>query len=167
MYRTAGCSSPEQYGRAKTDLFTLQATQLKGLVGVAPNAVIMFCSELFPGSTSDKEIVKASEILSKLSPGDILLADKAFNMHDILPQGVSSNVPPVLTHSRFTPQQCEVTTRIAQTGIHVERAITRMKGCTMLISAPYRKLSSKIFKLCASPVNLQSPLIKEIYFYLA
>lgn len=36
---------------------------LKGLVGVAPNGVLTFCSSLYPGSTSDKEIVKHSGVL--------------------------------------------------------------------------------------------------------
>lgn len=34
------------------------ANTLKGLVGVASNGVITYCSALYPGSMSDKEIVK-------------------------------------------------------------------------------------------------------------
>ena len=39
----------------------------KVLVGVAPNAVITFVSQLYPGSISDKEIVQRSGFLNQLS----------------------------------------------------------------------------------------------------
>ena len=42
----------------------------KVLVGVAPNAVITVISKLFPGSVSDKVIVKESGLLDILEPGD-------------------------------------------------------------------------------------------------
>lgn len=35
----------------------------KVLIGVAPNAVITYCSKLYPGSVSDKEIVLDSGVL--------------------------------------------------------------------------------------------------------
>ncbi|KAK9679611.1 DDE superfamily endonuclease [Popillia japonica] len=38
----------------------------KGLVGVAPNGVVTFASSLYPGSTSDKNIVKHCGILKQL-----------------------------------------------------------------------------------------------------
>nr|CAI5855177.1 unnamed protein product [Callosobruchus analis] len=45
---------------------------VKGLVGVAPNGVITFISELYPGSVSDKKIVQDSAILNKMSSGDLI-----------------------------------------------------------------------------------------------
>lgn len=41
----------------------------KFLVGVAPNGSIIFVSDGFPGSTSDKEVTKASGILSHMKVG--------------------------------------------------------------------------------------------------
>ena len=49
--------------------------------------MIVYTSECYPGSTTDKEIVIDSEILSKLSVGDNVMADKGFLIHDILPEG--------------------------------------------------------------------------------
>lgn len=37
----------------------------KGLVGVAPNGVITYVSELYPGCTSDKKIVKDCGLLNQ------------------------------------------------------------------------------------------------------
>ena len=59
-------------------------TTMKVLVGITPSGVLSFISELFPGSTSDQEIVKQSNFLNILSPGDSVMADKGFNIRDEL-----------------------------------------------------------------------------------
>ena len=48
----------------------------KVIVGVAPNAVITYVSQLYPGSISDKAIVEQSGLLKHLIAGDMVLADK-------------------------------------------------------------------------------------------
>ena len=141
-----------------------QRNTFKGLEGVAPNGVITFVSDLYPGSVSDKEIVRHSGILEQMAPGDLILADKGFLIQDILPKGVSLNLPPFLTTAQFTPAQAELTVMIARARIHVERAIQRIKQFSILDFIPhqYRSISSKIFKVCSCLVNLQNPLLKEI-----
>ena len=57
---------------------------MKALIGIGPSGVINFMSEFFPGSASDKEIVVQSNFLSKLKPGDQVMADKGFNCKDEL-----------------------------------------------------------------------------------
>jgi len=78
----------------------------KALVGVAPNGVITFVSELYPGSTSDKAITEHCEIITQLQSGDMVLADKGFLISDILPAGVTLNIPPFLSTSQFSREQC-------------------------------------------------------------
>lgn len=136
----------------------------KALVGVAPNAVITFVSNLYPGSTSDKAIVAHCGILEQLECGDLILADKGFLISDILPTGVTVNIPPFLSNGQFTREQCILTRNIARARIHVERANARIKSFQILtfIPAQYRDLSSKIFQVCAALVNLQYPLLKEV-----
>ena len=48
----------------------------KVIVRVAPNAVITYVSKLYPGSISDKEIVKQSGLMNHMASGDLILADK-------------------------------------------------------------------------------------------
>ena len=48
----------------------------KILVGVAPNGAIVYVSPAYPGNTSDKAICVDTGIMTKLSPGDLVLADK-------------------------------------------------------------------------------------------
>lgn len=69
----------------------------KTLVGVAPNAVITHVSKLFPGSTSDKAIVENSGVQNHFKAGDLILADKGSLINDIVPTGVSVNIPPFYT----------------------------------------------------------------------
>jgi len=55
----------------------------KSLICVAPNGIVIFVSNLFPDSTSDKIITLKSGVLSQLEPGDLILADKGFLIRDI------------------------------------------------------------------------------------
>ena len=99
----------------------------KVLIGVAPNAAITYVSPLYPGSTSDKVIVQKSGVLSHFVAGDLILADKGFLIQDILPQGVSVNIPPFLDNAKFTEREIKITKGIAKCRIHVERANARLK----------------------------------------
>ena len=141
-----------------------QRNTFKALVGVAPNGSIIFASELFPGSVSDKEIVRHSGVLETLKPGDMVMADKGFLIRDLLPAGVSLNLPPFLETPQFTPVQARQTVTIARARIHVERAIQRIKQYHILSFIPhqYRTCATEIFQLCTCLVNLESPLLKEV-----
>lgn len=127
----------------------------KLLVVVAPNAVIIYASPLFPGCVSDKAVVEKSELLKVFKPGDLILADKGFFIQKIVPEGVSVNIPPFLNHGKFSKSEVKVTKNIAKCRIHVERANARLKDFQVLsFIPPYLKCyAEKIVKLCAALVN--------------
>lgn len=135
----------------------------KVIVGVAPNAVITYVSNLYPGSISDKAIVQQSGLLKHFSAGDMIMADKGFLIQDILPHGVSVNIPPFLNNGTFTESEAKATKTIAKCRIHVERANARLKDFRILNFIPsyLRCYADILFQLCAALVNLQFPLIKE------
>lgn len=137
---------------------------LKGFIGVAPNGVVTFVSKLYPGSTSDKKITAHCGITQQLVTGDLVLADKGFLISDLLPQGVSLNIPPFLCTAQFTAEEVIKTRTIAKARIHVERAINRMKIYTILNRIPATLLphASIVFQVCAALTNFQYPLIKEV-----
>ena len=64
------------------------------IVGVAPNGVVTYVSNLYPGSISDKAIVQQSGFLNLLTAGDMVLADKGFVIQDLVPNSVSVSIPP-------------------------------------------------------------------------
>ena len=58
-------------------------------------------STLFGGSISDKEITLRSGLVEKLKYGDCIMADRGFNIQEMLAsKGVSVNVPPFMNESR-------------------------------------------------------------------
>lgn len=136
----------------------------KVLIGVAPNAVITYVSKLYPGSISDKAIVEKSGFLKQLEAGDLVLADKGFLIQDIVPNGVSVNIPPFLNNGKFTESEARATKLVAKCRIHVERANARIKDYKILNFIPsfLRCHAEILVQLCCALVNLQFPLIKEV-----
>eukprot|EP00064_Thunnus_orientalis_P006289 superscaffoldBa00000650_g6305 len=80
-------------------------TTLKVLIGVAPNGVITFTSDLYGGSASDKAITADCGLLQHLQPGDMVMADKGFTIRDILPEGVLLNILSFLVNGQFTQEE--------------------------------------------------------------
>ena len=136
---------------------------LKVITGVAPNAVITYVSGLYPGSVSHKSIEQGSGLLMHFVPGDLLLADKGFLIQDLLPRGVSVNIPSFLNCGKFTEVEARATKSIARCRIHVERANARLKSFKILgfILSFLRCNADKLCQLCTALVNLQFPLIKD------
>ena len=67
----------------------------KGLIGLSRSAVVTFLSDLFPGSISD--IVRHSGLLAFLAPGNTIMADRRFDIANVLtPLGIRINIPPFL-----------------------------------------------------------------------
>ena len=104
-------------------------TTLKGLNGITPNGANSFVSSLYTGGISDKEITRCSGILDLLEPGDSVMADKGFDIDDLLREkNVGLNIPPFLENQgQFSTQDVQRTKTIASLRIHVERAIRRVK----------------------------------------
>ena len=99
---------------------------VKAVNCVAPNDAITYCSPLYPGCTSDVAIVCHSKVLEKFKPGDLILADKGFTIHDQLPQGVCLNIPAFLSSKgQFTQKEAELCYKIARARIHVEQQMKR------------------------------------------
>eukprot|EP00795_Rhopilema_esculentum_P003949 gene3949-15280_t len=59
----------------------------KFLIGVAPNGTITYVNDGYPGNTSDKVLTEHCGVLNHLKAGDLILADKGFLLHNVLPQG--------------------------------------------------------------------------------
>ena len=91
------------------------------------SGAITFISEFYAGSISDREIVERGGILDlPFNEGDDVMADKGFTIEDLLPLGVSLNIPLFLMQM---PVEDVVKTQvIASLRIHVEKAIIKIKN---------------------------------------
>ena len=105
---------------------------MKSLVGIAPNGSFIFISELLTGSISDQQLVMESgflDLLSLLPPGKTIMADRAFEIQDLLvPSGTLLNIPPFKGQKSLAAADVLKTQKIARVRIHVERAIGQVKG---------------------------------------
>ena len=110
----------------------------KSLIGVDANGGIVFVSQLYTGSISDKEIVIRSGFLeipkNKVAVGEILaadavMADKGFNIGDELKKvNLRLNIPPFLANqSAFSEGDAVKTQTVAQHRIHFNRATGKVR----------------------------------------
>ena len=138
-------------------------TTAKVLIGVAPSGAGMFCSDAYEGAISDREITTKSGFLTFIGPGDVVLADKGFTIHDLLAEKDATLViPPFLKDKgQLTPEQLALTKIIARARIHVERYNDRVKNFKILDQTiPHYLLpllSQIVFVVCCI-VNFQEPL---------
>ena len=106
----------------------------KYLIGIAPNGFITFLSFGYSGRASDKCVVKTSGFLDLLDPGDHIMADRGFDIHEDLCSKGAKLIIPAFTRgkSQLTPKEIVHTRRVANVRIHVERAIARIKTFRIL-----------------------------------
>ena len=64
-------------------------------MGITPSGYFSFLSEFWTGSTSDRRITQESGMVGLLEEGDAVMADRGFNIRDILTKKkVYLNIPP-------------------------------------------------------------------------
>ena len=139
-------------------------TTLKSLVGITPHGAVSFVSSLYTGSISDKEITKCCGILDLLGTNDSIMADKGFNIDDLLcSKGVELNLPPyLLNHAQLSREEVIEAKAIAKVRIHVERAIRRIKEFHLFdTEIPLSLLGTvnQLWTVACLLVNFQEPLI--------
>ena len=136
---------------------------LKALIGITPSGAICFISDLYGGNISDKKLTKECGILKLLESGDSIMADRGFTIEDILPPGVSLNVPPRLNDTgQLHESERTSTRRIASVRIHVERAIERIKNYHILHDVPNTMHNNinQLFFVCALLTKFLPPLVQ-------
>lgn len=95
------------------------------LIGISPQGTVSFISKGYGGRTSDQYISEHSGFLSKLTPGDTILADRGFAIKDILGLYGAKLVIPSFVRGKkqLGPVEIETSRHIASVRIHVERVI--------------------------------------------
>lgn len=98
---------------------------VKFLIGITPQGVISFISKAWGGRVSDKHVTENSGLLKKLLPGDIVLADRGFDIADSVGFYQAKLYIPAFTKgkSQLSAHEVDETRKIANVRIHVERVI--------------------------------------------
>ena len=92
------------------------------------------------------------------------MVDRGFDISNIVPDGVTVNMPPFLAgRDQVTAAETEETMSITSVRIHVERAIGRMKTYHILDGTLQNTLSpyaTQIVTVCGLLANFLPPLLK-------
>lgn len=103
-------------------------------------------------------------VLDLLDAGDNVMVDRGFDISNIVPDGVTVNMPPFLAgRDQVTAAETEETMSITSVRIHVERATGRMKTYHILDGTLQNTLSpyaTQIVTVCGLLANFLPPLLK-------
>lgn len=103
---------------------------VKFLIGITPQGSISFISKAWGGRASDKHITENCGFLDKIIPGDIILADRGFDIRDSVGfRGAEAKIPAFTKgKSQLSPLELELTRKITHLRIHVERVIGQLRN---------------------------------------
>ena len=100
---------------------------VKFLMGITPQGAISFISKGWGGRVTDKHTTEHCGFLNYILPGDVVLADRGFDIQDNVGSQCAEVKIPAFTRGKdqLSPLEIEMTRKIANCRIHVERVI----GC--------------------------------------
>ena len=141
---------------------------VKVLIAIAPQGVTTFVSASWGGRVSDKQLTRECGIIQKLLPGDIVLADRGFDIAEDIAMVQASLHIPAFTKgvSQLPPKEVESTRKLANLRIHVERVIgaTRQRYSILMSTLPIHFMTTKspdgaptvdkIVRVCSALNNL-------------
>ena len=138
----------------------------KYLVSIAPNGLINFGSKGYGGRASDRQIVQDSGFLDELRPGEKVMADKGFNINDLVTKEIAELVVPPGRRGalQMSNKDVEKTKDIANRRIRVEQVIRRIKSFNILkyeVPITLLHVLDDIFILCCALCNLMTPVSKQ------
>ena len=151
------------------------STTLKALIGCDPRGTVIFVSELFTGSESDKalteqsgfyDLLKILKLHGYVKEGDAIMADKGFTIGDELKKlGLLLNIPPFAASGKQMPiSDTLLTQKIAKHRVHIERVIAKVKTYKILscrIPTCLFKTINKIWSVCCYLTLFQDVFIKK------
>ena len=160
------CEKPEDLQK-QSDFYSEYKSHntFKGLIGISPNVWVTFVSSLYGGSISDREIVEKSHFVDFLEQGDLIMADRGFDIQDLLAtKQAQLFIPPQRQSAadQFSKEDCFETMRIANVRIHVERAIRRVKGWHIfdrVLPLSMAGVVNQVWTVCCLLTNWQEPVL--------
>lgn len=146
---------------------------VKVLIGITPQGTVSFVSEAWGGRTSDKFLTENCGFLKNLVPGDLVLADRGFTVHEeVWFRQAELNIPAFMKgKNQLDPVDVKKTRRIADVRIHVERVIgvLRQKYTILQSTLPTDFLTcnqenqipliDRMVRVCSALVNLCPPIV--------
>ncbi len=97
----------------------------KFLIGISPQGSVTFISKGWGGRVSDVHLTEHSGILDHLLPGDLILADRGFTIHESAGLYCAEVKLPPFTRGKKQLSKAEIdhSRQLSRVRIHVERVI--------------------------------------------
>ena len=112
---------------------------VKFLIGVTPQGTVSYISKAWGGGrVSDKHITENDGFLNYISPGDLVLADRGFDIQASVGSMMGEVKIPAFTRGKrqLSPVDLETTRKIAHVRIHVERVIGTVRQKYSILNGP-------------------------------
>ena len=153
--------------RAQTWSNYKNTNTIKYLIAITPAGAVSFLSRGWEGSVSDKEITMHSGFLKFLQRGDLILADRGFNIAEttLATHGAILKTPHFTKRkSQMSGKEVDNSRKISYVRIHVERAIGRIPKFRILQSTkPILQvhLLDNVMPVTAALVNINSSVVSN------
>lgn len=148
---------------------------IKYLIGITPQGTISFVSKAWGGRVSDKVLTEECGILNKLLPGDLLLADRGFNIFELVATYNAQVKLPAFTKgkSQLSAKEIHESRELAHVRIHVERLIGMVKQKYSILdgvlpisfikndSTCNLTVADKVMVICCALVNVCEPIVPK------
>ena len=111
---------------------------VKVFIGVSPTGAITYISSVWGGRVSDKMITQQCGFLQYIDPGDVILADRGFNIHDdVAIRGGKLEIPAFTKGKKqLSREEVEKSRQISRVRIHVERVIGQLRKKYTILAGP-------------------------------
>lgn len=135
---------------------------IKCLIGVTPDGQVTYISAGWGGRASDRHIEDKENALAQIPEGMALMADKGFEIQDLVPHGVDVILPPkVSSKSQMSDFEFFATVDVAEPRIVVEMKMEQAKNFRILQTTfPISRIctAEQIIYNCFAFTNLLPPL---------
>ena len=132
---------------------------MKYLIGITPQGSVSFVLQAWGGRVSDKTIMQECGLLSKLLPGDLILADRGFNIMELVDQYKFTK-----GKSQLSAKEIKQSRELARVRIPVERLIGMVKQKYSILEGTLPisfikddsdvTVADKLMVVCCALVNL-------------
>lgn len=111
---------------------------VKFFIGITPQGCVSFISKAWGGRTSDKYITEHCGFLDNIRPGDVILADRGFDIADSVGVMQATVLVPAFMAGKRQLSSVDVfkTRNIANVRIHVERVIGLVRQKYKILGGP-------------------------------
>lgn len=139
--------------RKKSKFKYQQPTSVKYLIGTTPEGVVSFVSKGWPGDTNDTEIAESCGILEKLAHGDVVIADRKFEIRDSVSMSGALLQKPAPAKGAKVPSAAEAVIMLLHDRYAVLQGTINYCHCHAASPEELTRLD-KMVKICCALHNL-------------